>query len=79
MCPNKQIDQMNIQGVTGKAVCGTSDMECRNRWAAPGFAGYRRIWLDREFQALETGKDGLSIAALVEEIDGTVCFCIVEK
>ena len=54
-------------------------MECRNRRAAPGFAGYRRIWLDREFQALETGENGLSIAALVEEIEGTVCFCIVEK
>ena len=54
-------------------------MECRNRWAAPGFSGYRRMWLDREFQALETGENGLSIAALVEEIEGTVCFCIVEK
>ena len=54
-------------------------MECKNRRAAPGSAGYRRIWLDREFQALETGENGLSIAALVEEIEGTVCFCIVEK
>ena len=54
-------------------------MECRNCRAAPGFARYRRIWSDREFQALTAGENGLSIAALVEGIEGTVCFCIVEK
>ena len=49
-------------------------MECRNRQSAPGFAGNRRIWTDREFKDLSDGENRLLIAALVELLEGNLCF-----
>ena len=43
-------------------------MECRNRQAMGQCAGYRHIWLDRDFKELSDGGKSLFIAALVVEI-----------